>query len=304
MNLSFVGMIAVVFEHTWPPLAGAPEWCKFAYQHLNLVMPMLAFFFLAAGYFLGGHVDEVGWYKRAVKSRFKSLVIPAIIWSLLWTVYRSFSYGGWPWLRVAGLDPFQHPHMGILWFVRALLVMVAVSPVLVWLLRRFARPTLIILAFILLFRIPGGRGTWQYFAYYFLGFQWMIFFAAGLAWRMGRIDLKLPIPIALSMLTIGYLVYFVPGPITYGLGLIMIPWALINCFPAWKWSRQLTSCAFPIFFLHWFISDIYGRNWYWQSESPAFWLLRFVTIAGGSLALALLLHKIFPRLSSVIFGGR
>lgn len=303
-NLSFAGMIMVVFEHTWPPLASAPEWCRFAYSHANLVFPMLGFFFLAAGYFLGGHVDESGWYKRALAARFRSLVIPAVIWSLLWTVYRSFNNGGWPWLRAAGLDPMHHPHMGILWFVRALLVMVALSPALVWVLRRWTRPTLLALILTLLYRIPGGRGTPEYFFYNFLGLQWMIFFAAGLAWRMGKIELKLSPQNALMVLTIGYLAYFVPGTFTRGLGLMLIPWALVSCFPAWKWPRALTGCAFAIFFLHWFISDVYGRYWYWQSESPAYWLLRFVTLAGGSLLLALLLRKFLPRVSVLLFGGR
>ena len=41
------------------------------------------FFFVAAGFFLAGHVGEDGWWKAAVMKRMRTLIVPLLLWNFI-----------------------------------------------------------------------------------------------------------------------------------------------------------------------------------------------------------------------------
>lgn len=43
------------------------------------------FFFVVSGYFLSRHFDEVGWYRRELFKRLRSLAVPYLFWSIVVT---------------------------------------------------------------------------------------------------------------------------------------------------------------------------------------------------------------------------
>ena len=102
------------------------------------------YFFLAAGYFLAGHIGEVGWWKGEVCKRVRSLLVPMWIWGacsimvellLQWGIrLTGYDYHGeqlsflYRLLRGGGV--LFTVNMGVLWFVRMLFFLVVISPLL------------------------------------------------------------------------------------------------------------------------------------------------------------------------------
>lgn len=70
-------------------------------------------------------------------------------------------------------------------------------------------------------------------------------------------------------------------------------------FPVW-----LTSSAFPIFLMHTPLWLVLGNILNDRTESIVFWTIRWIVGFVGSMLLAMLLKKCFPRASFVLFGGR
>lgn len=116
------------------------------------------FFFLASGFFLAKNVGEIGWYKRAISKRVRSVLFPMVVAGILFGVF-SISltmianlragrtlcedfYSGWEWLRVLGAYPFDFPGMRALWFLRSLMIFVLISPLVLRVVEKFAVPFL------------------------------------------------------------------------------------------------------------------------------------------------------------------
>ena len=101
-------------------------------------------FFVASGYFLAGHVGEVGWWGREVRKRIRSLLIPMWIWGCVSLMIEcGLIYGaGWIGYEYRGKElALSHrvlkcigivftENMGPLWFLRMLFILVVISPIL------------------------------------------------------------------------------------------------------------------------------------------------------------------------------
>lgn len=100
------------------------------------------FFFVVSGFFLAQHFDEGCWWSREVKKRVKSLVVPFLLWSVIYFVvplplsivadliaHRPFETNiyilhGTNWLRLLGLDLTDYPLTVPLWYVRCIFLFV------------------------------------------------------------------------------------------------------------------------------------------------------------------------------------
>ena len=153
-SMSLLGAIFVVFIHIWTPTPpGSFAWWLYSLTSMRkMAVPL---FFLISGFLLAGHVSDEDWWKQENSKRVKSLLIPYVLWSVLWMLFLVFRQllgnyvQGHPLLdgvllivtdhRFLGLDLFSHPQMVPLWYVRALIILVFFSPVVVWLLKRCPR---------------------------------------------------------------------------------------------------------------------------------------------------------------------
>lgn len=102
------------------------------------------YFFLAAGYFLAGHIGEEGWWRREVCKRVRSLLVPMWIWGavsimiellLQWGIrLTGYDYQGeslsFLYRLLKSLGVLFTVNMGVLWFVRMLFILVVISPLL------------------------------------------------------------------------------------------------------------------------------------------------------------------------------
>ena len=134
------------------------------------------FFFLCSGYFLAKHLDTWPSWWSALRKRIRTLIVPYFIWSWLFAILIiavAFSIdfclgqhlGTTPFtdgqgvglsriLKLAGL--WKTPPLYQLWYIRCLFAFVALSPLIVFMLKKFGRAwlTLCFLSTILIAILP------------------------------------------------------------------------------------------------------------------------------------------------------
>lgn len=284
---------------------------------LDVAVPM---FFVISGFLLAGHFSEHGWWLREVKKRVKSLLVPYVVWNLIYWGLSHFPILGTTDFRfggdggdILGLNPFSWSSLPYLWYVRCLMVYVFCAPL--FLLCRRRRYGVLIMAFewllyvcVMMFR----QGQWN-------EINWVkgaCLFSLGIYMRWNGVWVMKcfsEIPVLLCWF-IGIVISFVN--ITYvsafglvqSVGLCFLAVAVWRTIPSCQWPKWLTSSAFPIFLLHGavlafsevFLFRITGDG----VLSLCWWLLQVVCVVGICLALTFIMRRFAQSLSCVIFGGR
>ena len=147
-NIAFICACLVVFIHS--PISkthyGFLE--KFFKDILSRVA--VPTFFMISGFLLAQRVKDEGWYGKAIKKRIKSLLMPLIILDVIWFPIKY----GIHWLGVAhygadgssdamkltvynvlsgiGIIPWGNTVVIGMWYVKALFLLVCISPILKW----------------------------------------------------------------------------------------------------------------------------------------------------------------------------
>lgn len=143
-NMSILCALFVVIIHCRPPFeVGTGMWWVQQILEWGICTIAVPFFFVSSGYFLAVHSEARGWYTAALMKRMRTLVVPYFIWltlSLLFGVaFRLL--GGREIAEVFGLDSLRRfygisltelPGLTPLWYVRGLLVLVMLSPLLLY----------------------------------------------------------------------------------------------------------------------------------------------------------------------------
>lgn len=172
-NMAFCGAVLVMLIHFPEGNRDGNALLKFLWgcfpgAVLRVAVP---FFFCAAGFWLAGHFQDKGWWKQAVSSRIKSLLIPYLVLNAIWTVWM-LMYGGIGSLAGNGgiLHKFcaafgwvrgEYPALPHLWFMWRLFLLVLVSPLCWWIIKRGKRVAYTTAA-IIYFLLAGRAG---YIAY-------------------------------------------------------------------------------------------------------------------------------------------
>ena len=229
-----------------------------------------------------------------------------------------------------GFDPTALPEHSHLWFVRALMLAVAVSPIFLPLRKRIFG-AFCLLAFVILCEclrawLMDGVQDWKR-AFAIGGwFRGLSFFSIGVylrsnpvkfsrwcVWRStgwGYVCLALaflPWLFKALLLRHGFemVVHKIELPI-----LLMSVYFLFKAVPDNPWPKWLTACAFPIYLIHGAVLILFvaacravGLKDYLLHCSAAFYILYWAAAVGVSIAATLLLRRI-RWLSSIAFGGR
>lgn len=292
------------------------------------------FFFVASGYFLSGHAGEPGWWPRELRKRLSSLLVPYLFWCLLFAgVSCAFSVVGgantgleekltlaW-WAEALGFT-VQTPGLFPLWFVRNLLLLVMVSPLLVTLTATRLRAGLTLLGCVALYfgltpAIYSGA-TWALPWGMLFSMEGLTYFTLGLALRRHPLNLRLPKPLGALLLLagVGLFVLSVQAgldvkPWWWVPRLVAIPlalWGLWALIPATPLPRSFTSLAFPIYLLHFFVLFalwlLLARLAPNTLTCSAYYMLAGCIAITLSAQATLLFRRLFPRLANFLFGGR
>jgi len=300
---------------------------------LDLAVP---YFFLASGYFLARHMDEAGWWRSSLRRRMTTLVVPFLIFSTMSlliegveAVYRDPSAVSMEWLLTSyGLNPCAFPSHDVLWFVRAVLFFVVVSPVFKALVDRCPRVTLTLLGLIALVHSPFVFGAdaapWSRFFKYTCAPNGLFFFVLGIAacrigipdrlvaWYEGRgaavalwgsvaavMGLRAALFIChdagVSVRWAGVLLTEISIPVTMA--------ALFRIMPSREWPWAWTS--FAVFVVHTYILAVAQM----AGLPPAslnigLFVAYVVGISAVTTFAAYWLREYVPKVAAVLLGGR
>ena len=324
-NLGLICALLVVVLH----VGIGPAWIGKALAIKSIAVPT---FFVMAGYLFAGRMDGRGWWLRQVKSRLRSLAVPYVFWNVAqWGFVAGLSvalgaagvkYGGLELIQekmganwdVLGLRPLACPALGLLWFVRCLIVITVVSPLFLVFRRKLWGVAILVgyIALAIWGESLSGLGDNWVVAFQVRGWiSSVIFFGAGVWLRFnGGAEVRIPHWGGWSVFAIGYACLAVGGRWTVpGLPLAMAGlWYSLDGIRTWP--KMLTSCSFPIYVLHAFMGvvssaglAVFGLKG-WAEGSALAWAMKWGVMAGGSILTAMLLRRFFPRFSVMVFGGR
>ena len=334
-NMSALAALCVMVIHAGNGGMGSFV-AKMAHQFLGWGLCTFAvpWFFFASGYFFAGHLDENGWWRRAVGTRVRSLLLPYVLWcglfacfSVALCVVLNVDAGrplaaGLSARRLAlcsfGLDVAEHPLLVPFWYIRCLLLIVLASPVLVWALRRWrwCVPLAMLPAYVYCCGVQ-NRFAMPWFIFYSLfSLTGWVYFSVGVlarredwAARTCRFRTWTCWAVALPVICIGRMALYWGMPGVAGcMWIAAIPplmlgvWRLV---PERPWPAWFISSAFPVYAIHYFVEHFLEMAAL-PLQHPAWWAYaaRIVLVAGVSFAVANLLHSLLPRESRVLFGGR
>ena len=97
----FFNALLIVLIHSMPsPEFGSMKWwLTELLGRYGLCRIAVPYFFVAAGFFVAGHVYEDGWYKREVHKRVSTLVVPYLLWVCIGLV---INYMFWVGIQTTG----------------------------------------------------------------------------------------------------------------------------------------------------------------------------------------------------------
>lgn len=157
-QLRFPMIVLVTFAHSYGRVEDsfallASDWNTYEFLKLlvsqTLVKVAMPVFFIMSGYLFFANVDkwDVATYKKKILRRVKTLLIPYLIWNLLMAVkLKTFSMSMlWSYWNPAGtqIDWFGHEQLMTapanmpLWFLRDLMVVSLLTPIIYILVRKF-----------------------------------------------------------------------------------------------------------------------------------------------------------------------
>ncbi len=333
-NMALICSFLVVAIHTRGcDITGTTDWLIRKMFAGGISLIGVPFFFVAAGFFLAGHMNTTGWWRHECKKRIKTLIIPFFLWQILYFLW------GLPMVLIAnlragevltrnlptnlplllntfGLSP-EMPAMKVLWFVRCLFIFICLSPCLFVIIKRGKAYTIPFLIMLYILNVLFGP---YLIADGFFSLNGLFFFTLGITLRFFPIQLRLKTSYTFPLFVICLFAYFctygaqseLPLPSIPYHGFITMPLLLLivwSWIPSVAWNKSLTSSAFPIYLLHIFILGHFNiafknipaltflTHWYGY-----FLMWGIATL--GSILIAMMLRRYVPKTASILFGGR
>ena len=338
-NMALVCAILVVLIHIvlGELEPGEPLWVFSMLIPEGISRIGVPFFFLASGYFFAGHIGENGWWKREVIKRVRTLLVPFILWNMIYllfglvvgigtalTVGRVFGVSSRifhepePWFL--GFNPLYPTTLPVMWYVRTLLLFVLASPAIVWALKRF--PWVLILGAWGFSILVAPAPYYEPDITHFLSAEGVTYFSLGifLRWHPIRVEARklwvwsVIIAVALLALNVGtsYTGSLLARPVVK-LSLPFVMYAVWGLIPEKPWAKGITSFAFPCYVLHIFVLDaLHGglvvlagalRLSQNAQKELEVWVLLALAVP-LTLLLCYALRRCCPKTAGVLFGGR
>ena len=328
-NMGVVCAMLVVLLHIFPKVkVWSFAWCVDRFISDGLGRAAVPFFFVVSGFFLARHINENGWWRKAVQGRVRTLLVPHLIWNLLWLLMPiALAVSANLWHGRSALSSitvpawggmFDLPPLGPTWYIQTLFLFVLVSPLLVALLRRNAILVFVVsfLLYALFYRsaaIPFG--TWKAIPNTPFALEGLAYFLIGLKLAIDGKSLDVPKKIGVSALVVSFVVTILRMYCKAGghvflydhTRCLVIPgflWVLWKTVPPCPWPKWLTSSSFAIYLIHPFAIFWFQRLAEARIDGFIFYCTCAVSAILAPMALKCSLQAISSRLASFLFGGR
>ena len=335
-NLAIVCSFLVVLIHCRPQFDhGSFAWYVKEMTENGVSEMAVPFFFVVSGAMLGRKLARgegmANRWGREIFKRLKTLVIPFFIWNALY--WLATKLGPFLLMRMQGAQvecpmlptasqvglwytgcPFLTP----LWYVRALFVLVLVSPLLLWALEKTGGYILLLLFALYgivcpYYPMPEWNALKDFARVGILPVLGVFYFSFGLAISTGFAGSR---PVSLSpwlSLGIGLGLLFLravcedaafPMGACY-LGFFALPFLLYGAWrlvPSGKWPDWLVKNAFPVFLVHKYcLSPIKKLP---LGDGVFSYLACALLVFAGALFAANVIRRLSPKCAVVLFGGR
>lgn len=331
-NMAVLSAALVVFIHiSGPKIVGGIDW--WFHYIIRSVFASIAvpYFFVASGFFLSKHINENGWYIRESKKRVRTLLVPYLIWCAIWVVYNyvlgvmgdcvqgvavDFSISSFLDWSTFGIDLFQAPSCFPLWFIRMLLILFAVSPICVWLVRKFDMAFLLLLVIInltWLYFKTHLSGSWQGFLYYGLSLEGLLYFTVGLSLRG---NIRLPKWRGAACVVVGLAIGLISG-ILLGKGFVsqvsqcvafvgtmFTLTGIFSIMSSRKMPQVIYTLTFPIYVIHLFPILFISIAFPSTERTIARMCLDYLFALVASAFVVMAIRRLVPRFNQIAFGGR
>lgn len=327
-NLNFICTILIVMHHL--PIQSESTQLYHWFRRFVTSGATLIFFAIS-GYLVARHIYERGWFVTLLKKRIRNLVIPYFMVNTLYVpfivVYHNiFGKGSWQGggvgfnmysiSRLYGLNPVSNPACGPFWFVRTLFLFTLITPALVWVIKcGRIKSLLLVLGLLILARLIEINDWYCDFQYGFFNIRGLAFYLLGMNLYVYGIEMDKRIKPWLYLYAIASVIVLGVGiapaatfaiSAMFWLVVAVGIWAFTPTQPIPKW---LAKSTFAIFALHTLI--FYPYSWLINSAYGQFLNLPIVQIAvplligaGVPIAIKSLIDYRWPRISTVMFGGR
>lgn len=341
MGLLAALMVVAIHVYPQPDGWGTPAWWVKSLLSDGICRMAVPFFFLASGYFLAGHVEETNWWGREVHKRIKSLVLPLFIWNGLWfmccygTILAANLLAGRElttnmnlsiniWTKLLSIDPCDQPLLGVLWFLRALFLVIVLSPIILLFLQNRRRAIVFLSAVSIVYATFCPDYEFERTMCFvcmkegFVSVFAIFYFSIGMLFRLQHIDLQkssrkgvvLLWGAVVVVLAVRQILWLYMGPhegFAY-FGLILRPLLIVGFWsicPSCDFPNILAGLAFPIYLIH-MISLFFMGVLHVRPPTDTAWgyvLCAFLNMF-FAMCISIALKKNFPRLAGVLFGGR
>lgn len=274
-NASFICACLVVCIHVGINCGWYTE-----YFRNGICRAAVPYFFMVSGFFLAKHFDEPDWYKVAMQKKVRTLLLPYIYVNVIYSLviisihhvgvvfYDAkplFQIGLGSLLEVCGFIFPGTPMCLTMWFVRALLLIVVISPVIKWGVSLWRGVVLLIVTFSChaiaeVFILAQDDGMFLHdLLKYGLSMEGLSFFSLGLFLRkhpnLLRSDGKMPIVtflcgLIILMLGVNIISQSFSSAIITISGRFLVVLGMAGCVGRINIPSRLAQSAFMIFAFH------------------------------------------------------
>jgi len=332
--LSLVASVLIVCLHAPSTDCRGVSMLVESFVGTHLAAVAVLFFFAVSGYLLGMQYGEGATYAAVLRKRVRSVLVPYAIWcvvlgsSAMATTFLANFVHHQPLMRFVdfnvinlfGLNPKVNPPQP-LWYLRALMLFVVASPVVMALVGRGRWRTYAVIAALWiggLFAKTGAPEAWSVLFDFTLAPTSTIPFVLGLtlsrcpvAVSRGMGGLLLVLGLILTVVNCaGRYGLWLDGTVYYTMRQGAVALVLIGVWsvcPVLELPSWLKGQAFPIYLLH----GVMMSAWLVvKTLAPSFalswpgWFVGVVLMVLGSIVVSGLLRKLCPTVASVAFGGR
>ncbi len=202
----FTSALLIVLIHSTPnpPLDNWQWWVVKLFMRDGVCRIAVPYFFLSAGFFLAGHINETGWWMCENRKRVRTLLVTYVLWIFIGL---AFNFSLWLCIRIVGktcgfVNPFYEPlylwivntfglnpfanTIGVLWFLRDLFLLVVLSPIIVFALKWIGWWLVFFLFFvygIVSIVLVDLDKNWFNFFEYFFSMRGLCYFTSGILLR-------------------------------------------------------------------------------------------------------------------------